>query len=92
MVHWRLEQDQLPGSEVLSTFTLISALVLQMVHWRLEQDQLPGSEVLSTALQCFSLTLQKHKLSAVFAEPSQTTWVCSAIRAVHQILSSRTCF
>ncbi len=60
-----------------------------MLHWRIEQDQLPSSELLSTALQCFSLTLQQTRLSSVFAESSQTTWVCSAIRAVHQLLTAR---
>ena len=60
----------------------------QMIHWQFEQDQLPSSEHLSTVLQCFCLTLQKNKLSNVFAAQIQTTWVCSAIRAVYQILSS----
>ena len=77
-------------SEITSILNMTTMLYIhfQMVHWQLEQNHLPTSEQLSTVLQCFSLTLQTPNLSAVYAEQGQTTWVCTAIRATHQILSS----
>ncbi|XP_074640755.1 huntingtin-like [Tubulanus polymorphus] len=65
-----------------------SVLSLELVHWKLLHDQLVSSDRIQTSIQCLSLVLQNTQLSSLLSQPEYNTWVCSAINAVHQLLTS----
>ena len=64
---------------------------LQLLHWMLVHDHFPSSEQIQVTLECCSVVLQNPQLEAVIGQKEQTSWVCSFIRAIHQLLASSEC-
>lgn len=60
-----------------------------MVYWMLVQNQLPPLSHIHTTLRLLVVLLQTRSTQAVLAERGHVTLVCTAIRTVHQVLSSR---
>ena len=63
-------------------------LLPQLIYSLLMRNLLPSSEQLQTMLECLSVVLQKPELVTVIGQKEQATWVCTAIRTVHQLLTS----
>ena len=62
----------------------------QIVHWQLVQNLFPAVQCLHTTVRLLAAVLRNDVTRALLANTDHVTHVCTAIRTVHQILSSCT--
>ncbi|ELT98253.1 hypothetical protein CAPTEDRAFT_220329 [Capitella teleta] len=74
--------------ESLRDIGRFSILSLELIHWQLRHSVIPSPQQLQTAVECLGVILRHPKLNSLFGQIEQSTWVCVAIAAVHQILLS----
>ncbi|XP_013398873.1 huntingtin [Lingula anatina] len=80
-------KPQIPEESVRDV-ARFAVLNMEIVHWLLNQDQIPASGHLETSLRCFCAVLQNQQSFTVIGSTEHVTWVCSVVRAVHQLLVS----
>ena len=61
-----------------------------MVEWSIQHDSLPTSDQLQMCLECVACVLQDSNLWSMIAQDDHTTWVCSLVAGLHQLLASGT--
>ena len=61
-----------------------------MVEWSIQHDSLPTSDQLQMCLECVACVLQDSTLWSMIAQDDHTTWVCSLVAGLHQLLASGT--